>query len=194
MENTHVASLLLAHFGPSAPKPRWPPFQPPPLFIPHPLSRPPLSRTHLPAPPSSGPSLVFTPLRRWKEPISPAVRVWRDGRQGTVRGKENTPGELREASDLALTVPVDPPTHTHTYHVPAPRVFSLPGSFPPRAPCTSCLLCLEYRTCIFAGWVLPHSALGSNVTFSKKEERKPSLAVPQLYWMISSFCFYKHLP
>lgn len=29
MENTHVASLLLAHFGPSAPKPRWPPFQTP---------------------------------------------------------------------------------------------------------------------------------------------------------------------
>lgn len=135
MENTHVASSPLAHFRPSTPKPRWPPFQPPPLFIPPPPSRSPLSQPHLPAPPSSRPRPGSSLLLGDGRIVSPVVRVWGDGR--CSQGKESTLRELKESSDLALTVPVDAPCPTLTASQPhgsSPWSSDTPGLFLPPWP------------------------------------------------------------
>lgn len=87
----------------------------------------------------------FTP-QGIKDPVSPAARVWEDGRLS--QGEESTPGELRESSDLALTVLVDtPPTLTTSQpHRSSPWSSDTPGSFLPHGLCTCCPLCLEGRT------------------------------------------------
>lgn len=70
-----------------------------------------IQASSLPTPPSitSIPrtqAWFFTP-QGIKDPVSPAARVWEDGRLS--QGEESTPGELRASSDLALTVLVDTP-------------------------------------------------------------------------------------
>ena len=91
----------------STPKPRCLPFQPPPLFIPHPLSRPPLSQRHQ-SPPSPGPRAGSSLLSGDGRILFPQQQE--SGKMGgTVNGEEYTLGELRESSDLALSVLVDNP-------------------------------------------------------------------------------------
>lgn len=103
-------------------------------------SSPTVQVSSLPTPPSSTPILttqawLFIPLGGQKDPVSPVVRVWGDGR--CSQGKESTLRELKESSDLALTVPVDAPCPTLTASQPhgsSPWSSDTPGLFLPPWP------------------------------------------------------------
>lgn len=140
MENTHMASLLLTQSMPSTPEPRCLPFQPPHFHSS--LPRPPFpNHTFNHLSPIAGTQawllIIFTPLWGPKDPIFPAMRVWKCGRcsQG------------RESSDLILTVVVDTPSLTMLRpHGPSPWSSTIPHSFLLHSLCTCCSRCLECRT------------------------------------------------
>lgn len=128
---------------------------------------------------------IFTPLRASGDPASPAVRVCKEGRRSQQEGI--TLGELRESSDLVLMLLVDrlPPT----YYAPATQAFSLVLKHTKLIPASWPLTCCPLpgmqnsnlhmmRSSSFCSWLTCHLL------------KKPSLAVPQLYPVISSCCFH----
>ena len=186
-----MASLLLAQLRPSTLEPRCLPFQSLPLFIPHRLSRPPFSQPHLQAPTIPGTQAwffsIFTPLGGSKDPVSPAARVWKDGRHS--QGVGSNPGELRESSDLVPVVLVDP---QRPHFLCSGHTGLLPG--PQTHQAHSCLM--AFAPAVLSAWnaEVRSSQGGFLLTLflaqMSPSQKNPSLAVPQLYSVISSFSFY----